>query len=332
MRKIYIILLFIISWQVIHAAAQKDTVKTELATSVTLSMFINPKHVPLNRTVRCIVRVSWQGELDLIEVKDIEEPFLTNLEITGSSASNQTYNSKQGSRAVKEVVYILKPLSLGMGYAEGTAVAYKNLMTGRSYNLRTERVGVEITAPVHEPTGLNYLWIWITVAFLLIACAGIALFYFRKKRKAEIAEEPGVNKIIEEKYLKQLKDSFDLQAKDKNESYTVLIRIFRKYLSEKYRISALETTTEELLKILTDEDLDEKLIKKTEQLFLKADIVKFSGHESTQAEIDEAYTAVEMILETHLAREKKKIEKQQKENSKRKKRKLLLCNKESDKG
>ncbi len=80
------------------------------------------------------------------------------------------------------------------------------------------------------------------------------------------------------------------------------------------------------MQLLSSENLEEELINKSKALFSQADVVKFSGKKATQAELDEAYTAVETILETHLASEKKAKEEKKQENRKSEKR-LLRKNK-----
>jgi histidinol dehydrogenase len=55
-------------------------------------------------------------------------------------------------------------------------------------------------------------------------------------------------------------------------------------------------------------------------LLNKADVIKFSGQEATQAELEEAYTTVETVFESHLAQAKKEILENQEAQSQKKKR------------
>jgi len=300
-----IIVAFILLFSSVYSQTdiQTDSIKTNVRAGVTLSTSITTKEVPLNRTTCLTVKLVWEGNIDYVEINEIEEPVLSNLEIMGSSASNKTMDTEGGIKSVKEISYILQPVSLGMGYIETVGVSYDDKLSGKTYHLKTERIGIEAVSAVPEEGEIHISWLWIIGGVIVIAVIGSGIYYFFRKKTVSEKEED--IQIIEEKYLDELKEMVDLKSGDKNESFTILSKIFRRYLSEKYDISAMETTTDELLHLLASAELDEGLLRKSEKLFSKADIVKFSGKNATQAELDEAYTTVETILETYLAREKK---------------------------
>jgi len=312
-----IIIAFIVLFSSVYAQTdiQTDSTTSDQRITVTLSTSISTKEIPLNRTACLTVKLVWEGNIDYIEMKEIEEPILSNLKIVGSSASNKTMDSAQGIRSVKEISYILQPQSLGMGYVETVGVSYKDKLSGKIYHLKTERIGIEAVSAVPEKGKVQLSWLWITAGLTLIAGVALVIYYFYKRRTNSEETEEEIQ-IIEEKYLNELKDKVDLSSGDKSEQFIILSRIFRKYLSEKYGISALETTTDELLNFLSSEKLEESLLKKSEILFSKADVVKFSGKNATQAEFDEAYTTVETILETYLNRETKVEDEKQKKAKK----------------
>ena len=119
----------------------------------------------------------------------------------------------------------------------------------------------------------------------------------RRKKPKEIISAP---RLLEEIFLDELK-GVDLKSRDIREQFSLLTKLFRLYLSKKYRISTLDATTQELVSLLKDQDLDETLIRKSENLFSKADLVKFSGQEATHSELADAYTTVESLLESNMA-------------------------------
>ena len=53
--------------------------------SIQLSALIEPNHVPLNRVAHLKVQVTWQGQIDRVEIEEVQEPLLSHLEITGSA-------------------------------------------------------------------------------------------------------------------------------------------------------------------------------------------------------------------------------------------------------
>ena len=289
--------------------------------SVTLHTTAEPRRVPLNRYVTLSIQLQWQDHLDRYTIEEIEEPVLTNLEIAGSGASNRVTGTAGGRESVKEMTYTLKPVSLGMAYVEGVGVTYQDASTGENHHLKTQRIGIEVISPVPEGDSSSGNWIWLS-AGLAAAAAGAGIFMLVRKRAAAGAQPGEPTAPPEEKYLRSLKTEVDLKSGDRREMFAVLSRIYRRYLSEKYQIPALEATTADLPRMLADKGLDEGMIRKSEALFHKADIVKFSGQDAARAELDEAYTLVETVLETKLADFRKKQLQAEMEKGRRKKRKL----------
>ena len=238
----------------------QDSLSTE--TEVSLSTLVETKRVPLNRTFTFRVQISWAGDLDLIEIGDVEEPLLTNFEIVGTSSANRIIGTTTGKKAVKEIAYTLKPKTLGMGYIEGVGLSYTDKTTGKKYHLKTQRVGVEVISPLPEKGKGKKWWIWVVIGIVLLGGVGIGLFIYKKSQTTEKEEE--IEEIIEESYLKELKETVSLEQGHGQEAFTILSKLFRKYLSEKYNIPALEATTEELLSILKEEGLEKNLIRRCE--------------------------------------------------------------------
>jgi len=287
---------------------------------VALSTNVDSKRVPLNRPLVLTVRVSWEGDIDYIEINEIEEPILSNFEIVGTASSNRVVGTEGGRKAEKEIRYTLMPTTLGMGYIESVALSYLDKISDQTYHLKTERIGVEIIAPVAEKGKNSSVFIPLIVALLILGSGVILMFRFRRMKANQIKNETGEDRILEEEYLETLKNSVDLKNNDKREMFASLSNLFRKYLSEKYSIAALEATTEGLLKIMEENHAEENLIHKCSALLNKADVIKFSGQEATQAELDEAYTTVETVFESHLAQAKKEILEKQEAQSRKKKR------------
>lgn len=275
-------------------------VQTFSETRVSLSSFVEPRQVPLNRNVIWAVRIEWQDALSLIEIEDFEPPALSNFDVIGSSASNRRFADQGGQTSVKEISYTLKPKTLGMGYIESAAVSYRDKATGESHHLMTQRIGVEVTDPVPEPGDTRIPWIPLLAGIGLLG--GIALLVFYRKRvQAKKELESAVDQsLLEERFLAELKTDADLSAPQRNETLSAITRLFRKYVSEKYHIPALEATTSGLIRKLKESGLESTLLEKCEAMLSKADVIRFSGNEATPAELNEAYGTVEMVLESNL--------------------------------
>lgn len=301
-RTYFILFIFLFVFSV-PLFGKNDSEKIE----VTLTTTVQSKRIPLNRSLILTVTISWEGDIDFVEINEIEEPILSNFEIIGTASSNRVFGTGIGKKAEKEIRYTLMPTTLGMGYVESVSLSYLDKLSDKTYHLKTERLGVEIIAPVAEKGENPSVWIPLIVGLFILGCGIIFMFRFRRMQADRAKDEVTDTRILEEKYLDTLKSSVDLKSSDKRDMFSTLSNFFRKYLSEKYGIAALEATTDGLLKIMEENEVEESLIHKCDSLLKKADVIKFSGQEATQAELDEAYTTVETVLESHLSETRREM-------------------------
>lgn len=258
---------------------------------------VSPKEVPQNRTVTYTVEISWLGDLDRFEIEKLENPVLTNLEIVGNASSNWVGELDGVIQAIKTYEYTLKPLALGMAYVDGLIVEYKDNEFDKNHRLVTNRLEVKVVDPIIErSSGIFVLTGGIVLGLMAISAGG---FYFIKRKKQKQAEERlrAIESIpVEEKYFSELGQKVDIQKGDISESFSVLSKIFRRYLSERYGISALEITSREIINELKTSTVTEKMLEEVEELLNSCDVAKFSGGFSERASLQRAYTLFEDIL------------------------------------
>ena len=124
----------------------------------------------------------------------------------------------------------------------------------------------------------KFLWIFIAAIILIV------IFIFRKKLKPKVKE---VKKIVKpfDKALEDLKDLEKMTLNEQREYkiyYTKLTQIVRRYLEEEAKVSALESTSNELLiklKQLKKDGtipVDDYIIDNLKIVLEKADLVKFA--------------------------------------------------------
>jgi len=316
-KKVFIYaLIFGLIW--LQVTAQSDIQSTSNDFQVTLSALVEPRQVPLNRTLTFTVKIVWQGDLYLIALDEIEEPVLSNFDIVGTASSNKITGTAEGRKSTKEILYTLMPRTLGMGYIEPVRLTYTDKSTEKSHAMMTQRIGVEVLSPVAEPGEVQIPWLPILIGFGIVL-AVIVFILFKRKRTA--AEDEEAIDVIEEAYLGELKNQADLKDPGRQNTLSFITKLIRRYLAEKYKISALEATTNDLLKLITEHDVEESLVRKCETLFKKTDVIQFSGSEVLQSELDEAYTMVETILEKQLAQANEALRLKEVDKSKKRKKK-----------
>ena len=285
----------------------QDSSSVDVESTIKVSAHISTNEVPLNRDLTFTVKVIWEGDLNKYHISDIENPVLDNFEIMSTATADRRMSESGVNKAAKIYEFILKPNSLGMGYVEEVIVKYIDNETGDGHHLITNRLNIKIIDPVPEPGSKKWLIKWIILC--LFAIVVFIVFYLWKKKQKEIKRQKDVEEkivLLEEEYLTNLKDSIDLTVLEINikDTFWKLSKIFRKYLSQKYDIPALESTTDNIMELLVKFDLDMTMINNIREVLSVSDLAKFAGSEGSKTELDRCYTLVEVILEKNLNSEK----------------------------
>ncbi|WP_422861022.1 BatD family protein [Flagellimonas sp. S174] len=155
------------------------------------------------------------------------------------------------------------------------------------------------------------LWwaiLWIGLALLIIG--GLVYWFFlRKKPLTEEEKEallPPYDRALLE--LKRLENSRYLIQDEYKKYYSELTDIVRSYLEEDVQVTALESTTDQLitkLELLKDSgelQLEDETIKQFQQILRTADLVKFARSKPSTSTAEQDRKLVEEIVEkTHEA-------------------------------
>ncbi len=268
-----------------------------LAEAITASVQVDRKEVPQNFTVKFTLRISWQGEVSRYKVEKVDNPVLTNFEIVGNSSSNWVGEIGGAKKIIQTYEYVLKPLSLGMGYIDGMIIDYKDTRYDEIHSLVTNRLEVKVIDPVVETNWT--LWLLTGVGLVLLVVLTVAAAIFIKRKNAREAEQRRqMLQIIplEETYLNDLKQKINLNNSNSGESFSALSKLLKRYLSERYQIPALEITSPEIVVELKKMALSEKLIAQLEEVLSACDLAKFSGGQVESGTLERCYTLFEDIL------------------------------------
>jgi len=271
-----------------------DSSSLEGAIEATAS--IESRHVPQNRTLTYTVNVSWNGDLERYEIVAVEEPKLTNLDVVSTSSADWVGVVEGIKKAVKKYEFVLSPNELGMAYIDATVIEYKDKAEEKTRRLITNRLEVEVGDPIVEHN--NTFAIVAGLGFLAVIGASIAGFIFVKRRREREAELQHVQDTVpvEERYLSQLKTEVDLQTPDKAATFSVLSKLFKQYLSDRYDVSAMELTTKEITDHLNKMAVSDKIVGQTEEILNACDVAKFSGSKVEHGTLERVYTLLEDIL------------------------------------
>ena len=149
------------------------------------------------------------------------------------------------------------------------------------------------------------LWwtiLWVLLGLLLIG--GLVYWFLLRKKplteEEKIALLPPFDRAI--KQLKELENSRYLIEDEHKKYYSELTNIVRSYLEEEVHVSALESTTDQLidrLELLKDSgglDLEEDTIQRFKQILQTADLVKFAKSKPSNLVAEQDRATVEDIV------------------------------------
>ncbi|MEL6975507.1 MAG: hypothetical protein AAGL29_08955 [Bacteroidota bacterium] len=173
----------------------------------------------------------------------------------------------------------------------------------------TKQKMFDIKPLIQVDKSLSKFW-WILLYILLgllVVAAAVYWFYFREKPLTEEEKEallPPYDRALLE--LKRLETSKYLIQDEFKQYYSELTDIVRSYLEEDVQVSALESTTDELidkLELLKDAgelDLDVDTIQQFRKILQTADLVKFARSKPSSSVAEQDRQMVQLIVEkTH---------------------------------
>ncbi|MDG3583180.1 hypothetical protein [Galbibacter pacificus] len=158
-------------------------------------------------------------------------------------------------------------------------------------------------AQVDKPMGDWWKWLLLGIVAAAIVGGLLYWFVFRKKPLTEeekIALLPPYDRALAE--LKKLDESKYLIQSEYKEYYTELTNIVRSYLEDDVHISAMESTTDELItkmELLRDSGslkIDDDTIKQFKNVLQTADLVKFAKSTPENTIIDRDRKTIEHIV------------------------------------
>ena len=175
---------------------------------------------------------------------------------------------------------------LAVTYSSGSGSEKKSVLTNAvSFTVTTLKVQGEdikdIKDPVKIPLDWKVILIWSLVALLVIAGAAYLYLYYRKKR----LQKQGIVRVVKKEPHEEALDELDrLEAKKLWQSgqikqyHTEITGIIRRYFEERFRVPALEITTNELLGNLEKVKETENISIITSDFLNNADLVKFAKY------------------------------------------------------
>jgi hypothetical protein len=285
------VLIFIVSASINSNSLFAFQSDSTASSNISLESMLEKTEVPLNKSVKLTINLSWEGKSDRYKVDSVEEPILTNLEIYGSSSSSKTELRNGTAYTIKSFEFTLRPVEMGMSYVDPLIIAYTETSSENNDHLLTNRLSIKVLQPEYEA---DYGWmirvlIWVGVAIIVGVGGYLTRKNIMKKRQPEEAPLPPV----EDKYFEKLEaakgNSFDSYRRRLDE----VVSLFRGYVIEKFDIPLENRSDNSLIEFLYGIKTDEDIIQQIRSIFDSAEQLRFSGAEVMANEFELTLGSVE---------------------------------------
>lgn len=167
--------------------------------------------------------------------------------------------------------------------------------------LRTDGINTQKDLPFRFMEVRDYVIygiIALLILSLIIWLIATLLYRHMRKRETQVRVMPKIAPhIVANKALVELHNRKLWQNGKYKQYYTALTSIIRVYISERWSISALEYTTDEIIEALADVDIPRDSRMALVALLRTADMVKFAKAEPEAAENEENYLRAYYFVE-----------------------------------
>ncbi|MDD2594938.1 MAG: hypothetical protein PHD11_03875 [Bacteroidales bacterium] len=163
----------------------------------------------------------------------------------------------------------------------------------------------DIKGQIKYPVTFRELMPWIGLVLLLAAIVyAICRFVKYRKENRTFFGKPIVKDpphIVALRSLEKIRGQKLWQNNRQKQFYTAVTDTLRQYISDRYHVSAMEQTSNEIFDSLKDKGIEARLFDSLKQLFTTADYVKFAKHNASTEENEEAIpTAVRFVNATFM--------------------------------
>ncbi|MBQ2783726.1 MAG: hypothetical protein IJE99_01850 [Alistipes sp.] len=178
--------------------------------------------------------------------------------------------------------------------------------------LRTDGINTQKDLPFRFMEVRDYVIygiIALLILSLIIWLIATLLYRHMRKRETQVRVMPKIAPhIVANKALVELHNRKLWQNGKYKQYYTALTSIIRVYISERWSISALEYTTDEIIEALADVDIPRDSRMALVALLRTADMVKFAKAEPEAAENEENYLRAYYFVENTKVIDIEKVE------------------------
>jgi hypothetical protein len=227
----------------------------------------------------------------------IKDTILGNIQVIGRTNVDTSWSAdKKNLRLTQKLrltcfdsgFYTIPPIRFYYRNLPDTTIRFEQtdiqILTVHTLTVDTTLAIKPIKGPVKIPFSIMEYIPWILAGILFLAIAGFLIYYLIRRRKGEpvfllrpnVKYQPHEWALME---LEKLRVKKLWQAGRMKEYHTELTDILRKYIEDRFRLMAMESTTDEILKDLEDKTAIRKEFRDSlGKILSMADLVKFAKY------------------------------------------------------
>lgn len=178
------------------------------------------------------------------------------------------------------------------------------LLGVKTFDIDTTKAHFDIVMPIHTPIAFAEIAPWLFGGLLFIAIVILLILYLRKRKKNQPlfvkAKPTEPAHIIALRKLDEIKQQKLWETGKVKQFHSELSDTIRYYLDERFELSTLESTTEEIIKAVKSVDQDQEWHTKLKELLELADLAKFAKFTPMQSENELSLKHAYKIVETSI--------------------------------
>ncbi len=222
---------------------------------------------------------------------------------------------ERDGRKIIEQWYELRADIVGSYIIPGAVFSYRD-KEGKTHELKTAQIFIEVKSVIDDkeaakdikdikplttiPRDYSTLIMFSLAGLVLITLIGGGIYLYRRKYRKAPATPPRPPHELALEELEALKKEDLIKRGIYREHYFKLSEIFRKYLERRFHFQAVEQTSEEILREITNLKEINEDAKVTAQNFLqRTDLVKFANYIPRTNEVEQEHQeAISFIYTT----------------------------------
>lgn len=176
------------------------------------------------------------------------------------------------------------------------------LLGVKTFEIDTSKANFDIIMPIHTPIAFAEIAPWVFGGLLLVALIVLLILYLRKRKKnqplfAKVKPTEPAH-VIALRKLDEIKHQKLWETGKVKEFHSELTDTIRFYLDERFELSTIESTTDEILAAVKSVDQQSEWHVKLKEILERADLAKFAKFTPLQDENEMSLKYAYKIIET----------------------------------